>query len=75
MATAQEVINNLAKISKARFIAKDVDGTWCVYVGKPFYDNSDMWYIESDCRYIELDKNIFDIEDVYWKDSLFEAQD
>lgn len=40
--TAQEAINSLGKISKARFLAMDEDGEWWAHVYKPILKN-DYW--------------------------------
>lgn len=71
--TAQEAINSLGKISKARFLAMDDDGEWWAFENKPkikagyWSDNIDG----GQCCFGDI-VNIQPAEN--WKESLVEYQ-
>lgn len=70
--TAQEVINALGAISKARFIAMDEDGQWWAYVCKPILKN-DYWNLGG--KGIGCIDSFFNIQPAEnWKESLVEYQ-
>lgn len=73
--TAQEAINSLGKISKAKFIAMDRDGQWYWYVKRPIIGHS-HWLLGTDGGgYGELTEGLFNIQSAKdWRKSLVEYQ-
>lgn len=67
---AQEVINALGAISKARFLAMDEDGEWLAYVSKPIFDG--FWKGGKGIGRIDYFFNIQPAKN--WKESLVEYQ-
>lgn len=75
--TAQEVINALGAISKARYLAMDKDGEWWAYVRKPVISKpvirARSWMVWDKGTWpIGIFFNIQPTED--WKKSLVEYQ-
>ena len=79
MQTAQEVINTLGAISKARFLAMDEDGDWFCYILKPHSENclaDDVWEPneKEPTSFLKLNA-FFNIQPAEnWKESLVEYQ-